>query len=122
MESRRGVVATAEPPLEADGPESPGRRSPLEVLLVAGKLGLTSFGGPVAHLGYFHHEYVEQRKWLDEDVYGELVAVTAALPGPSSSQLGISIGLLRAGLPGAFLAWLGFTLPSAVALVVFGFA
>lgn len=95
---------------------------PLEVLYVATKLGLTSFGGPIAHIGYFHNEYVERRKWVSPDVFAELVAVTAALPGPSSSQLGISIGLLRAGVLGAFLAWLGFTLPSAVAMTAFGFA
>jgi chromate transporter len=106
----------------SDGSADMGTQgSALEVLLVSTKLGLTSFGGPVAHIGYFHHEYVERRKWLEEDVFAELVAVTAALPGPSSSQLGISIGLVRAGIVGAFLAWLGFTLPSAAALTVFGF-
>jgi chromate transporter len=97
------------------------RGNALEVFFVALRLGLTSFGGPVAHLGYFHHEYVERRKWLGEDAYAELVAVTAALPGPSSSQLGIAIGLVRAGILGAFLAWLGFTFPSAAAMTLFGF-
>jgi chromate transporter len=89
--------------------------------MVSTKLGLTSFGGPVAHLGYFHNEYVERRKWLEPGVYAEVVALAQALPGPASSQVGIAIGLMRAGLIGAFLAWIGFTLPSAAALVAFAF-
>lgn len=90
-----------------------------EVLLVATRLGLTSFGGPVAHLGYFHQEYVVRRKWLDDETYADLVALCQTMPGPASSQLGIAIGILRAGLPGALAAWVGFTLPSAIALTVF---
>lgn len=101
-------------------PASLMKRS-LEVLLVATKLGLTSFGGPVAHLGYFHHEYVERRRWLTPEAYAETVALSQALPGPASSQVGIAVGLMRAGPLGGLLAWLGFTLPSAIALTVFGF-
>ena len=82
-------------------------------------LGLTSFGGPIAHLGYFHREYVARRRWLSEQAYLDLVALCQLLPGPASSQLGIGIGLLRAGWPGAVAAWLGFTLPSAVLLTAF---
>ena len=85
------------------------------------KLGLTSFGGPVAHLGYFRNEFVERRKWLDEQTYADLVALCQFLPGPASSQVGISIGLLRAGYPGALAAWTAFTLPSALALVAFAY-
>ena len=92
-----------------------------EVLAVFLKLGLTSFGGPVAHLGYFHTEFVERRRWLDERSYVDLVALCQFLPGPASSQVGIGTGLLRAGLPGAFAAWAGFTLPSAIALVLFAY-
>src|SRR5579871_3812054 len=92
-----------------------------EVLAVFLKLGLTSFGGPVAHLGYFHTEVVERRRWLDERSYVDLVALCQFLPGPASSQVGIGTGLLRAGVPGAFAAWVGFTLPSAIALVLFAY-
>ena len=93
----------------------------LEVLRVATRLGLTSFGGPVAHLGYFREEYVVRRKWLDEATYADLVALCQFLPGPASSQLGIAIGITRAGLLGGVTAWLGFTLPSAIALVAFAY-
>ncbi len=95
------------------------RGSPLEVFLVALRLGLTSFGGPVAHLGYFHHEYVVRRAWLDERRYADLLALCQFLPGPASSQVGIAVGTVRAGYLGGFLAWLGFTLPSAAALIAF---
>jgi chromate transporter len=95
------------------------RGSALEVLRVTARLGVTSFGGPVAHLGYFHHEYVVRRKWLDEQTYADLVALSQFLPGPASSQLGIAIGIGRAGVLGGVMAWLGFTLPSAMALVLF---
>jgi chromate transporter len=81
---------------------------------------LTSFGGPIAHLGYFRREYVERRGWLDETTYADFVALSQLLPGPASSQLGILIGTRRAGMGGGVAAWLGFTLPSAMALVVFG--
>jgi chromate transporter len=95
--------------------------SPFEVLRVFARPGVTSFGGPVAHLGYFHAEFVERRRWLDEVPYADIVALYQFLPGPASSQTGISIGLLRAGLPGAFCAWLGFIAPLALAMILFGY-
>ena len=95
------------------------RGSPVEVFLVALRLGLTSFGGPVAHLGYFHEEYVVRRRWLDEQRYADLLALCQFLPGPASSQVGIAVGTVRAGYLGGLLAWLGFTLPSAIALIAF---
>ncbi len=95
-------------------------RSLAEIFLIFLKLGLTSFGGPVAHIGYFHQEFVARRKWLDERAYTDLVALCQFLPGPASSQVGMAIGFSRAGVWGALSAWLGFTLPSAVALVLFG--
>src|SRR5260370_10020085 len=85
------------------------------------KLGLMSFGGPVAHLGYFRDDAVARRKWLDEATYADLVALCQFLPGPASSQVGISIGLLRAGLKGALAAWVGFTMPSALAMIAFAY-
>jgi len=90
-----------------------------EVFTVFFKLGLTSFGGPVAHLGYFREEFVGRRSWVDDRGYGDLVALSQFLPGPSSSQVGIALGVTRAGLPGALAAWLGFTLPSAGLMVLF---
>ncbi len=93
----------------------------LEVLSVFTRLGLTSFGGPVAHLGYFRTEIVQRRKWLDDQSYADLVALCQFLPGPASSQVGIALGLGRAGLPGALAAWFGFTMPSAIALIVFAY-
>ena len=92
--------------------------SPFEVLRVFLKLGLTSFGGPVAHLGYFRNAFVLKRSWLDERAFGDLVALCQFLPGPASSQVGFAIGLMRAGYPGALAAWAGFTLPSAVAMTL----
>lgn len=92
-----------------------------EVLRVSAKLGLTSFGGPVAHLGYFHNEYIRRRKWMDERSYADLVALCQFLPGPASSQVGIGIGVMRAGLMGGVAAWIGFTLPSVIALVLFAY-
>jgi chromate transporter len=92
-----------------------------EVFLAFLKLGLTSFGGPVAHLGYFRAEFVERRRWLDEPAYADLVALCQFLPGPSSSQVGIAIGLSRAGYLGALAAWTAFTTPSAILLLLFGF-
>ncbi|MGZ6295996.1 MAG: chromate transporter, partial [Candidatus Limnocylindrales bacterium] len=85
----------------------------------ATRLGLTSFGGPVAHLGYFRREYVVRRGWLDDATFADLVGLCQALPGPASSQLGIAIGVRHAGPLGGLIAWLGFTLPSALALVAF---
>jgi len=95
--------------------------SPAEVLRAFGALGLRSFGGPIAHLGYFRDEFVVRRGWLSEAAYADLVALCQFLPGPASSQVGFSIGLARAGVAGALAAWLGFTLPSAAALVAFAF-
>ncbi len=92
-----------------------------EVFAAFLRLGLTSFGGPVAHLGYFHDDIVVRRKWLDERTYLDLVALSQFLPGPASSKVGIAIGLSRAGYPGALAAWAAFTLPSAIALVLFGY-
>ena len=100
---------------------APPRGSALEVLAVFLRLGLTSFGGPVAHLGYFRSELVERRRWLDEHAYADLVALCQFLPGPASSQVGMALGLRRAGFAGALAAWAGFTLPSALALIAFGY-
>jgi chromate transporter len=95
--------------------------SALEVLRVFTRLGLTCFGGPIAHLGYFRAEFVERRKWLTEQAYVDLVALSQFLPGPASSQTGFGIGLMRAGLLGGLAAWTGFTVPSAVLLVLFAY-
>jgi chromate transporter len=92
-----------------------------EVFPVFLYLGLTSFGGPVAHLGYFRRELVDKRRWLDETSYADIVGLCQFLPGPASSQVGMSLGLMRAGLPGAFAAWLGFTAPSAALMIAFGY-
>jgi chromate transporter len=98
-----------------------GERRPLsEVFLAFLHLGLTSFGGPIAHLGYFREEFVARRKWVGERAYADLVALCQFLPGPASSQVGIGIGLAKGGLPGAVAAWIGFTAPSALALILFG--
>jgi chromate transporter len=88
------------------------------VFLTFLRLGMTSFGGPIAHLAYFRREFVERRAWVDEALFGQIVAFCSVLPGPTSSQVGLVIGLLRAGPAGAAAAWLGFTLPSALALTV----
>ena len=93
----------------------------MEVLRVFLKLGLSSFGGPIAHLGYFRDEFVTRRRWLDEQAYADLVALCQFLPGPASSQVGFSIGLMRAGYAGALAAWTGFTLPSAIVLLLFAY-
>lgn len=104
-------------------PASPASapRSALQVLGIFIRLGFTSFGGPVAHLGYFREEFVERRRWIDEQTYADIVALCQFLPGPASSQVGIAIGLTSAGIRGALGAWLGFTLPSAIALILFAF-
>jgi chromate transporter len=101
--------------------QNPSSHSPLEVLRVFFKLGLSCFGGPIAHIGYFREEFVVRRRWLDESTYTNVVALCQFLPGPASSQVGFSIGLIRAGYPGAVAAWAGFTLPSAIALVLFAY-
>lgn len=89
----------------------------IEIFLVALKLGVTSFGGPTAHLGYFRNEYVERRKWLSDKMYQDLVALCQFLPGPASSQVGMAIGMMRGGIAGGILAFLGFTLPSVLLLI-----
>ena len=91
----------------------------IEILKASTKLGLTSFGGPSAHIGYFHEEYVNKRKWLDDKLYADIVALCQFLPGPASSQVGISIGLLRGGIAGGIISFLGFTLPSVLILMLF---
>jgi chromate transporter len=101
-----------------------GRRregNAVEVFWTFLRLGLTSFGGPVAHLGYFRAECVERRKWVDEHSFADIVALCQFLPGPASSQVGMSLGIVRAGLSGALAAWLGFTMPSALAMIAFGY-
>jgi chromate transporter len=96
-------------------------RSALEVLLTFLKLGVTSFGGPVAHIGYFRDEIVVRRRWVDDAAYTDLVALCQFLPGPASSQVGFSLGLIRAGYRGALAAWIGFTLPSALLMTAFAY-
>ena len=112
---------TGEAHVVEEDAQSIRRGSFLEVLGVFAKLGITSFGGPVAHLGYFRQEIVVRRKWLDEQNYTDLLALCQFLPGPSSSQMGIALGITRAGLWGGLAAWLGFTLPSAIALTIFAY-
>ena len=107
-----------EPSQPTNPDAAPAQGSALEVLIAFLKLGLTSFGGPVAHLGYFHTEFVLRRRWIDERSYADLVALCQFLPGPASSQVGMALGLGRAGWWGALAAWLGFTLPSALALML----
>jgi len=97
------------------------RESAFTVFMVFLKLGFTSFGGPIAHLGYFREEFVNRRKWITDRAYADLVALCQFTPGPASSKVGIGIGLSQAGLPGAFAAWLAFTAPSSLALILFGF-
>jgi len=98
--------------------------APIEVVLAFLRLGCTSFGGPIAHLGYFRAEFVERREWLSESTYAEIVALAQSLPGPASSQVGFAIGVLRAGWLGGVAAWTGFTLPSAALMlaVAFGYS
>jgi chromate transporter len=106
---------------EADrNPNSTAERIPARQVFAAFlRLGLTSFGGPIAHIGYFRDEFVTRRKWLNDESYADLVALCQFLPGPASSQVGIGIGLAKSGLAGAVAAWIGFTLPSAIALFLF---
>jgi chromate transporter len=94
---------------------------PVEVFAAFLKLGCTSFGGPIAHLGYLRHEFVERRKWLDDEAYADLVALCQFTPGPTSSKVGIALGASQAGIGGALAAWLGFTLPSALIMIAFGY-
>ncbi len=116
--ARKGLATAAEHPSAGQLAE---QGSALEVLRVFLKLGVTCFGGPIAHIGYFREEFVARRKWLDEHAFADLVGLCQFLPGPASSQVGFSIGLMRAGYRGAIAAWTGFTLPSAVALVLFAY-
>lgn len=107
-----------------DAPSPPATPRPAttgEVFRAFLLLGLTSFGGPIAHLGYFRDEFVSRRRWIDERSYADLVALCQFLPGPASSQVGLGIGLIKAGVPGALAAWAGFTLPSALAMVAFAY-
>src|ERR1039457_7034292 len=97
----------------------PDDRNPWAVFLIFLRLGLTSFGGPIAHLGYFRNEFVTRRRWLSEHSYVDLVALCQFLPGPASSQVGMALGLSRSGYAGALAAWAGFTLPSAIAMIMF---
>jgi chromate transporter len=118
--AKSSTIASAEArsnPVPVHGPTN----SPLEVLKVFLKLGVSCFGGPIAHIGYFRHEVVVRRRWLDEQAYIDLVALCQFLPGPASSQVGFSIGLMRAGYLGGLAAWTGFTLPSAIVLVLFAY-
>ena len=94
----------------------------LDIFLSFLLLGLTSFGGPIAHIGYFRDFFVKQKKWLDEKLYADFVSICNFLPGPSSSQIGISIGYYFKGIKGAILAWIGFTMPSVIILMLFGYA
>jgi len=93
----------------------------IEIFIVFLSLGLSSFGGPIAHLGFFNRELVLKRKWLDSQLFSELIALCHFLPGPSSSQVGLSIGFIKGGFSGALAAWVGFTTPSAVILIIFGY-
>ena len=120
MTQETAQIETVPSPAPAAVPQAQRGSAP-EVLRAFLRLGLTSFGGPVAHLGYFRAEFVERRRWLDEPAFADIVAICQFLPGPASSQVGISLGILRAGLPGAFAAWLGFTTPSALAMILFGY-
>jgi chromate transporter len=110
------TVPTSRPPAE-DAPRS----SAWAVFRVFLRLGLTSFGGPVAHIGYFRAEFVERRRWFDERSFSDLVSLCQFLPGPASSQVGIAVGLARAGWAGSIAAWIGFTLPSALLLMAFAY-
>ncbi|WP_028216589.1 chromate efflux transporter [Paraburkholderia oxyphila] len=104
---------------DMSSPRSSSTGRTLEVLRVFLRLGMTSFGGPIAHLGYFRREFVERRRWLDDEAFTDLVGLCQFLPGPASSQTGFSIGLLRAGWAGGLAAWCGFTLPSVFAMLIF---
>jgi len=95
--------------------------SPPSIFVIFLRLGCTSFGGPIAHLGYLRHEFVEHRKWLDDEAYADLVALCQFTPGPASSKVGIALGALQGGVAGGIAAWLGFTLPSALIMLAFGY-
>ena len=107
--------------VNADVSQPSRQGSSAEVLRVFSKLGVTSFGGPIAHLGYFRTEFVERREWMTDREYADLVALCQLLPGPASSQVGFGIGLLRAGFRGAVAAFVAFTLPSALLMLAFAY-
>lgn len=110
-------------PLHQTAVEKTNERIPArKILAVFLRLGCTSFGGPIAHLGYFRNEFVVRRKWIPDSTFAEVVAIAQTLPGPASSQTGFTIGMLKGGWAGALAAWLGFTLPSAILLVLFAWA
>lgn len=113
-----GTAMTAALPEPESAAPAQGTDGPWAILRIFLRLGLSSFGGPVAHLGYFHDEFVTRRRWLSEAAYAELLALCQFLPGPASSQVGLGLGLQRAGYAGALAAWAGFTLPSALALIL----
>ncbi len=122
--TNQAANSTAGEPTVAGADTAPSFRrtgSPLEVLLAFFRLGVSCFGGPIAHIGYFREEFVVRRRWLDEQAYVDLVALCQFLPGPASSQTGFSIRLMRAGYLGGLAAWTGFTLPSAIILVLFAY-
>lgn len=108
---RFSLMTPSSPPPPSSALSTP-QGSVVEVFLAFLKLGVTAFGGPMAHLGYFRLEFVERRQWIDDSGYADLVALCQFLPGPASSQVGFALGLGRAGWPGALAAWLGFTLPA----------
>ena len=112
------IALPSDPPADAGPAPSEGLG---EIFLVFLKLGLTSFGGPIAHLGYFRAEFVERRRWLTEQSFADFVALAQFLPGPASSQTGFGIELLRGGLLGGLAAWAGFTLPSAILMTLFAY-
>jgi chromate transporter len=112
-------LSSDDQPRPPDAKPAPRRPAWFDVFAVFLRLGLTSFGGPIAHLSWFHREFVVRRRWIDEGAYAELVSLCQFLPGPASSQVGIALGFQRAGLRGALMAWLGFTLPSALLMTAF---
>ncbi|MEO1275269.1 MAG: chromate transporter, partial [Pseudomonadota bacterium] len=111
----------SEPQANADGQALGGRSSFFEIFGIFLRLGLTSFGGPVAHIGYFREAFVERRRWLSDSAYADIVALCQFMPGPASSQVGFALGLMRGGGFGALAAWAGFTLPSAALLILFAY-
>jgi chromate transporter len=121
MVGRRGEHRTADVPCDRDNDGGRHAGTALEVFRAFLKLGVSSFGGPIAHIGYYREEFVVRRRWLDQQAFVDLVALCQFLPGPASSQTGFSIGLIRAGYFGALAAWIGFTLPSAVIMVLFAY-
>ena len=106
---------------QSNTPSTQAPESAWSIFHIFLRLGLTSFGGPVAHLGYFRDEFITRRRWLSEQQYADLLALCHFLPGPSSSQVGMGLGISQAGYGGAFAAWLGFTMPSALLLILFAF-